>query len=231
MIRILIIVILLGGALTFVYQPNRPSLNQSPDNTAEVVEIEWQDLLPETEPLADPLAATQINVRYDLGFIGKVLADADAGLISREGQEYRNAMRLLDEHRTNNVDVDELLAAVSERDRQIEQRGEQVNNSLDGKFVRLPGYALPLEMAERGVTEFLLVPYVGACIHVPPPPPNQVVLAQLQTAYRVANLYEPVWITGQLKTQSTSTELFLVDGQAQVPMGYSMQVEHVESME
>ena len=131
----------------------------------------------------------RINVRYDLGFIGKVLADADAGIISRQGQEYRNAMRLLDEHRTNNVDVDELLAAASERDRQIEQRGEQVNNSLDGKLVRLPGYALPLEMAESGVTEFLLVPYVGACIHVPPPPPNQVVLAQLQTAYRVADLY------------------------------------------
>ncbi len=199
--------------------------------SAEVMQIQWPDLVPEAEPLPDALADAPMNIRYDLGFVGKVLADANAEVISREGPEYLNAMQMLDKMRTDGVDVDTMLASVSERDREIARRGEQVNSALDGVLVRLPGYALPLEMAEHGVTEFLLVPYVGACIHVPPPPPNQVVLAQLEQAYKVENLYDPVWITGHLKAQSTSTELFLVDGQAQVPMGYSMQVMDVKPME
>jgi len=86
-------------------------------------------------------------------------------------------------------------------------------------------------MSTDGVTEFLLVPFVGACIHVPPPPPNQVVLAQLESAYQVKELFDPVLITGHLRAKPTSSELYLVDGQAQVPMGYSMQVVHVEPLE
>ncbi len=197
----------------------------------QATELEWQDLLPPVQPLADALADTPINVRYDLGFISKVITDADNGLITRDGPEYRNAMDLLDRHRAAGVPVDRLLAAVGERDRAIQQRGEQVNKALDGKLVRMPGYALPLDFEGRGVTEFLLVPYVGACIHVPPPPPNQIVLAQLENAYVVEDLYEPVWITGRLSAQAASTELYLVDGQAQVPMGYSMRVTDVEPME
>ena len=196
----------------------------------QATELEWQDLLPPVLPLADALADTPINIRYDLGFISKVIADAQNGLINREGPEYRNAMALLDRHRIAGVDVDTLLASVGDRDRAIEQRGEQVNKTLDGKLVRMPGYALPLDFEGRSVTEFMLVPYVGACIHVPPPPPNQIVLAQLQSPYEVTDLYDPVWITGRLNAQSTQTELYLVDGQAQVPMGYSMQVIEVEPM-
>jgi hypothetical protein len=51
-----------------------------------------------------------------------------------------------------------------------------VNKALDGNNVRLPGFIVPLEVSKEGkVTEFFLVPYVGACIHVPPPPPNQLI--------------------------------------------------------
>ena len=53
-----------------------------------------------------------------------------------------------------------------------------VVEALDGVQVKLPGYIVPLDMSEEGrVTEFLLVPYFGACIHVPPPPSNQIVHA------------------------------------------------------
>lgn len=197
----------------------------------EVKELQWRDLLPPLQPLADVFADTAINIRYDLGFVSKVIADAEKGVIDKAGPEYRNAMQVLERHRAAGVDVDTLLDAVAERDREIQRRGEQVNQSLDGEIVRMPGYALPLEFDGREVTEFMLVPYVGACIHVPPPPPNQIVLAQLTSAYEVAGLYDPVWITGRLSAQSASTELYLVDGQAQVPMGYSMQVIEVEPME
>ena len=230
-LRNLIIATLLGGVLIVasrIYMQVTPTpLNE----TTELKKLEWQDLIPAAKPLDDALSETPINVRYDLGFISKVLADADAEVISRNGPEYQNAVSLLEKHRANGIDVDSLLTAVSERDQEISRRGEAVDSSLDGKLVQLPGYALPLDMAEQGVTEFLLVPFVGACIHVPPPPPNQIVLAQLETAYKVKDLYDPVLITGHLRAQSASTELYLVDGQAQVPLGYSMQVTDIEPME
>ncbi len=229
--RIVIIATLLAASIVGAVGFGLNRSAQTSSVLADARQLEWPDLIPQAEPLEDALSETPMNVRFDLGFIAKVLADADAGLISREGPEYRNAVQLLDKHRNDGIDVDRLVMAVSGQDREIVERGEDVNTSLDGELVRLPGYALPLETMEQGVSEFLLVPFVGACIHVPPPPPNQIVLAQLESPYKVKDLYDPVIITGKLRASSASTELYLVDGQAQVPMGYSMQVTHVEPME
>ncbi|MBX2880411.1 MAG: DUF3299 domain-containing protein [Granulosicoccus sp.] len=229
--RIIIFAAVLTAVLLGVFQVSTQFGSSEPAELSEARQLEWQDLVPPAEPLKDALADTPMNVRFDLGFIGKVLADADAHVISRDGPEFRNAMSLLEKHRADGIDVDKLLASVTGRDEELVARGEAVNSELDGELVRLPGYALPLEMTEGGVKEFLLVPFVGACIHVPPPPPNQVVLAQLESAYQVEALFDPVLITGHLRAQSTSSELYLVDGEAQVPMGYSMEVMHVEPME
>ena len=92
--------------------------------------------------------------------------------------------------------------------------------SLDGKMVRIPGYALPLEHAGTGVTEMLLVPYVGACIHVPPPPANQTLFVKLSQSYKSDDLYEPVWITGRMKVKATNKSLTFVDGSAGVDSAY-----------
>ena len=78
---------------------------------------------------------------------------------------------------------------------------------LDGQRVRIPGYFLPLEVSDTKVTEFLLVPYVGACIHVPPPPPNQLVFVTTETPSPGDQLWDAVWVTGHMRTQLQSTEL------------------------
>jgi uncharacterized protein len=70
---------------------------------------------------------------------------------------------------------------------------------LNGKRVKVPGYMVPLDDSARGVTEFILVPYYGACIHTPPPPPNQMVYVKMRGNRRVdVNLWEPIWIEGDL---------------------------------
>ena len=51
----------------------------------------------------------------------------------------------------------------------------KLNEALNDTYIKMPGFIVPLEMGSSGVTEFILVPYVGACIHTPPPPPNQLV--------------------------------------------------------
>jgi hypothetical protein len=67
---------------------------------------------------------------------------------------------------------------------------------------------VPLDVTDDGkVTEFLLVPYFGACIHVPPPPSNQIVLVKYAKGVQMDALYQPFWIRGPLKVESSSSEL------------------------
>ena len=83
-----------------------------------------------------------------------------------------------------------------------------VVKALDGQLVKLPGYIVPLDVTEEGrVTEFLLVPYYGACIHVPPPPPNQIVHVKTELGVLMDNLYQPFWIEGPLQVESISSDL------------------------
>lgn len=83
-----------------------------------------------------------------------------------------------------------------------------VVKALDGQLIKLPGYIVPLDVTEEGrVTEFLLVPYYGACIHVPPPPPNQIVHVKTELGVMMDNLYQPFWIEGPLRVENTSTDL------------------------
>ena len=82
-----------------------------------------------------------------------------------------------------------------------------MTTEFNGKIVRLPGFVVPLDYSGRGVTALLLVPYVGACIHVPPPPPNQLVYVTTDKPYEFDGLFEAVWATGVLSTTLAETEL------------------------
>lgn len=98
-----------------------------------------------------------------------------------------------------------------------------VVGALNNQRVRLPGFVVPMDFAGTKVTEFLLVPYVGACIHVPPPPSNQIVYVKSETAYTINELFDPVWVTGTLKTETFLNEL----GDA----GYTLQASAIEVYE
>jgi hypothetical protein len=87
-------------------------------------------------------------------------------------------------------------------------------HSLDATFAKIPGFVVPLEGDAELVTEFLLVPYFGACIHVPPPPSNQIVYVRFDKGVPIGNLYDAVWVTGKLSTQGWTGDIASV--------GYSM---------
>jgi uncharacterized protein len=72
---------------------------------------------------------------------------------------------------------------------------------LDGHNVRIPGFMVPLEDNQNEVTEFLLVPTPQACIHVPPPPPNQMVLVKMKDK-PAAIPSGPIWVYGELNLKS-----------------------------
>jgi len=75
--------------------------------------------------------------------------------------------------------------------------------SLDGTLVRIPGFAVPLQDFASQVTEFLLVPWAGACVHTPPPPPNQMVLVVMDRGRQARlNGWAPVWAEGVLRIEA-----------------------------
>ncbi len=78
---------------------------------------------------------------------------------------------------------------------------------LNGSQIKIPGFVIPLEGDQNTVTEFLLVPYFGACIHVPPPPPNQIIYVKFPKGAPVQELWDVIYVVGTLKTESVSTDL------------------------
>lgn len=99
----------------------------------------------------------------------------------------------------------------------------KLNEALDGAYVKLPGYIIPFDVSAEGVTSFMLVPYVGACIHTPPPPANQLVFVNAARPWPGEQLWDPVWVSGTMSTQLQSTSL----GQT----GYSISAEKMEVYE
>lgn len=90
----------------------------------------------------------------------------------------------------------------------LENPNPPANENLDGRKIQLSGYIVPLEYHEENVNEFLLVPFIGACIHVPPPPTNQTVYVTTEDISGIpAKMFDSVTVTGTIRIESTSSEL------------------------
>ncbi|MCW8091054.1 DUF3299 domain-containing protein [Alteromonas sp. ASW11-130] len=101
------------------------------------------------------------------------------------------------------------------------QPNAPVVSKYDGKVVKIPGFVVPLEGTAELTTEFLLVPYFGACIHVPPPPSNQIVYVKFAEGVPIENLSDAIWVTGLLSTEGWAGEIasvgYRLEGQVVAP--------------
>ncbi|KCZ90066.1 DUF3299 domain-containing protein [Hyphomonas johnsonii] len=80
--------------------------------------------------------------------------------------------------------------------------------ALDGQKIRIPGYTVPFEYASKAeITQFLLVPYFGACIHAPPPPPNQTIFVETVNPIKLKDLAQAVWIEGTIHAKTQESDL------------------------
>lgn len=96
-----------------------------------------------------------------------------------------------------------------------------VNENLDGALIRIPGFVVPLEFdEEQTISQFFLVPYFGACLHMPPPPPNQIILVNAPKGIQMSALYDPFWIEGQLSTSFQENDM--------ATSAYAMQLQRIE---
>lgn len=158
----------------------------------DVTELSWGQLIP-PEAMAENLKSRS--------FLGGARPP---------GQQSEAQMR-------SQVPEDDWMSSLMKQPGQ--SKAPAVVQELDGKRVRLGGYVVALDFDITKVKQFLLVPFVGACIHVPPPPPNQIIYVEAKEPFEVTGQFDPVYITGVLRTQRQTTGL--------AETGYSMKADTV----
>jgi hypothetical protein len=192
---------------------------------ADPQDISWDTLAPPAAVIENPFEDLTDDQMDTLRQILRLEARAERSDDAEAGAE---AQALREQLAEDGLDVDGLFAARLAIMEKREAAATGVNEDLVGTSVRLPGYVLPLQFKDRKAVEFLLVPTVGACIHTPPPPANQVVHVVYPEGVEVNGLFTPVWITGTMVAQSSVQDVGYVDGQGPVSVSYSMQPVLVE---
>ena len=193
--------------------------------------VVWDDLVPKFEvKLKDPLAGQELFRRLEVETIvwASNLTEQEKTMDEHK-LIVEDAQAFVDEMQKEGIDTDKLVRDFKVWQAEVNERNKQVVGELDGAEIKLAGYLLPLQYTEKGETEFLLVPYVGACIHAPVPPPNQIVFVELNKPYKAEELYAPVWVTGVMRTKISTKALSYVDGSADIPVGYSLEAKLIET--
>lgn len=166
----------------------------SPSQAAQYENINWVDLLPERDlkALENPPA-----------YLNEIDDGSDEDLLVN---------KMLSALEQSTAPDDAYQRALVSTD---------VVETMNGKEIRLPGFIVPVEMNEQQeVTEFFLVPYFGACIHLPPPPPNQIIYVSAADGIQVKDIYNAYWVEGTLTTTFTQNDV--------AQSAYSMTAENVE---
>ena len=132
---------------------------------------------------------------------------------------------LIEETAKNNSKIKDLFnfddnseeAQTAYEDLKTKLSSAPIVTDLDNEYIKIAGFVVPLDFDFDTETfkQFLLVPYYGACIHVPPPPSNQIVHISAEEPLKQDWLDYAVWVTGTLKTKSVYSEYGFA--------GYSMQ--------
>ena len=102
----------------------------------------------------------------------------------------------------------------------FDENSTKLNPAIADAYIKMPGFIIPIDISADGVTSFILVPYVGACIHVPPPPPNQLVFVTTKVPWPSEQLWEAVWVTGTMQNKVQYTEV--------ADTGYELEADWIE---
>lgn len=195
----------------------------SPAKGEKATEIAWKDLIPNVE-LDDPylkLTKEQRSLIWDVAMAEMAVNNGSAKNPETEKKVHRLAEMGVDAKQV----IDDLRQFVIQK----EEISKGMVSELNGARIRMGGFLLPLDISENKSKEFLLVPWVGACIHTPPPPKNQIVYIQYSEGRKIEKQYEPVWVEGEMLVEEASNALFLVDGTDDIKSGYRMKPNSIEA--
>ena len=174
----------------------------------EFTKIEWVDLIPpaDLEILTNPpKSITDIPHGQDFPELSSEFPSED------ELDQLSNSISNAIGDAVNNAETNRSpVPSPEEQAYAAALKSTNVNAEYDQKSIRLPGFVVPVEYNDdQVITEFFLVPYFGACIHVPPPPPNQIIYVKYPQGLELTALYDPFWIEGTMKTQLIQNDIAL----------------------
>lgn len=186
--------ICLLGALFLIL--THPALAREP------LEITWEDLIPEDEEPFDPN-----NVDHDGN--RPLFEDPAGDTAGGMGDPFGDPM------------LGDPMGGDMSGFPPIQYGSFETVPELDGQYIKMPGFGLALEFSSKGqVDEFLLVPYFGACVHVPPPPPNQTVYITAEETVNLKGMWDPIWVYGTLRAKRNDTDL--------ANAAYTLELEKIE---
>lgn len=195
----------------------------------KAVSLSWADLRPPAAEAHNPFANLSPEQTDTLGEIvlshwlaSRAFTPGDEGVRRREVLSARLA--------ADGLNVESLLAQRQALMDQRRSNAETPVTGLDGQRVQLGGYLVPVSVSVSAsasgqrVTDYLLVPWAGACSHTPPPPTNQIVRLRVAAPglQLPQSLNTPVMVTGTLRIAPQEQSLFLADGQVSVRSAYAM---------
>lgn len=195
-------------------------------NAQETTEIQWEDLAPKMS-YEDPFKKLTEYQLADLRYVVRVrkLETENNEELTPEMSHKKDS---LEKSLTKQgVDIDYLISMRQKITELRKKESESTVKSLNDKKVVISGYLLPLNYVNEVSTQFLLVPWIGACIHTPPPPKNQIIYFEYSKGIKVSTRFEAVKLEGTIITKEKVSELFLVDGTDQIQTGYSLIVRNL----
>ena len=189
--------------------------------------IAWDDLQAHSTHLRNPYEHLSTEQTYRLSSLYQLREWVKENQPPPDSLEAQEIQRLEKVFADEGLDPTALLSDADEARAYWRSQSQITNPNLADRSVQLSGYVLPLNENNRTpqaqqVSEFLLVPYVGACIHVPSPPPNQMIYIKPAAAIENPGLFSSVLVTGILRAEAGSYELFQVDGSRTVEVSYAM---------
>lgn len=167
-----------------------PLITIAEEKSSPYKTIEWTDLLPKEDLLA------LMNPPEELNTI------EDGSIEDQISNQLFNALSLAGDSRYQQALI-----------------STKVRSDYDQQKVRIAGFVVPITADGLRVTEFFLVPYYGACIHLPPPPPNQLIFSQFSEGIKVDDIYYPYWVEGTLSTTLSENDL--------VTSAYSLTIDNI----
>ena len=211
LLKKLFILMLLAGWAEQILGQDTVSKQSKTASAPVYSEIDWTDMLPDSD-----LAALENPPEY----LYEIQDGSENDQLSSQ-LKAESPSNFLNNSGDTSVDTSNPNISPAEQRYQQALVSTQIRPEFDGRHIRIPGFIVPLEFDDhQTITTFFLVPFFGACLHLPPPPPNQIIYAEYEPGFQLDSLYEPFWINGTVSTTLIENDL--------ATAAYSMDVAKIE---
>ncbi|MBG6145703.1 hypothetical protein IWQ51_003847 [Labrenzia sp. EL_142] len=209
----------LFAAAAAVAEPRQITFSELPDPAKQRFEDPFRDM--ENKVLEQLRTAVRLETRLSAGDV----AEQSRPRLEQKATAARDAVKAA------GYDVERLLSlrwVVAEHRKAAVL---ETNPDLDGAEVSLTGYLIPAGANDNGTQLAYLVPKVGMCSHIPPPPPNQLVRLRLPETVHQKSLYVPIRATGVLSNEASESTIYILDGETRMMSRWTMRVTDVETVQ